>query len=153
MIHYLKGDATQPDHAGIKFIVHVCNDIGKWGKGFVLALSRRWDEPEMNYKSWYILGTIKLGRVQLVQVDSEIIVVNMIAQHGIRKQGNHSPIRYDALETCLEKIDLFIKDRYPEATIHMPKIGAGLAGGDWPVIEQIIQEKLMDQEVYVYTLP
>ncbi|MEV6001124.1 Appr-1-p processing protein, partial [Streptomyces griseomycini] len=27
---------------GVKVIAHVCNDIGGWGKGFVLAVSRRW---------------------------------------------------------------------------------------------------------------
>lgn len=38
---YLKGDATCPQAKGVKIICHVCNDIGGWGKGFVLALSKR----------------------------------------------------------------------------------------------------------------
>jgi hypothetical protein len=29
-----------------KLICHICNDLGGWGKGFVLALSRRWEGPE-----------------------------------------------------------------------------------------------------------
>ena len=33
-ITYLQGDATQPQASGIKIIVHVCNDLGGWGKGF-----------------------------------------------------------------------------------------------------------------------
>lgn len=41
-INYLKGDATNPASAGNKIIVHVCNDIGGWGKGFVMAISKRW---------------------------------------------------------------------------------------------------------------
>lgn len=153
MIYYIKGDATQPFMAGNKLIVHVCNDIGKWGKGFVLAISRRWNEPELKYKTWHLSGTMKLGKIQLVKVDSEITVVNMIAQHGIKRQGNRSPIRYDALETCLEKVNFFIKNYSPGTTIHMPQIGTGLAGGDWFVIEQIIEKKLMDHKVYIYTLP
>lgn len=47
-IKYLKGDATQPLVSGNKIIVHVCNDIGAWGKGFVLAISKRWAQPEKN---------------------------------------------------------------------------------------------------------
>ena len=39
-INYLKGDATQPHSQGTKIIVHVCNDLGGWGKGFVLAISK-----------------------------------------------------------------------------------------------------------------
>jgi hypothetical protein len=37
----------------------------------------------------------------------------------------------------------------------MPRMGAGLAGGDWEVIELLIQETLCasDVAVYVYDLP
>ncbi len=39
-IQYLKGDATSPQAKGTKIIAHICNDIGGWGKGFVLAVSK-----------------------------------------------------------------------------------------------------------------
>lgn len=45
-ISYLKGDATNLVIPGNKIIVHICNDIGAWGKGFVLAVSKRWSESE-----------------------------------------------------------------------------------------------------------
>ncbi len=40
-IRYIKGDATQPQAGGNKVIAHVCNDLGGWGKGFVMAISKR----------------------------------------------------------------------------------------------------------------
>lgn len=40
-IIYLKGDATNPIAKGNKIIAHICNDAGGWGKGFVLAISRK----------------------------------------------------------------------------------------------------------------
>lgn len=43
--NYLTGDATAPGGTGTRIIAHVCNDIGHWGKGFVLAISKRWPEP------------------------------------------------------------------------------------------------------------
>ena len=46
-IIYLKGDATKPEGLGTKIIAHVCNDVGLWGKGFVLAVSKRWKFPEI----------------------------------------------------------------------------------------------------------
>ena len=55
-IRYLKGDATCPQAKGVKLICHVCNDLGGWGKGFVLALSRRWDRPEAEYRAWHAQG-------------------------------------------------------------------------------------------------
>ena len=48
-INYTKGDATSPAERGNKIIAHVCNDLGGWGKGFVLAVSARWSEPEQHY--------------------------------------------------------------------------------------------------------
>jgi hypothetical protein len=47
------GDATAPAGSGPRVIVHVCNDVGKWGRGFVLALSRKWAEPERRERAWY----------------------------------------------------------------------------------------------------
>ncbi|MBV9509840.1 MAG: Appr-1-p processing protein, partial [Caulobacteraceae bacterium] len=52
-ITYLKGDATQPTGKGNKIIAHICNDLGGWGKGFVLALSKRWPQPEAAFRQWY----------------------------------------------------------------------------------------------------
>ena len=51
-ITYLQGDATQPQSKGNRIIAHVCNDLGGWGKGFVLAISKRWPEPEAEYRLW-----------------------------------------------------------------------------------------------------
>ncbi len=70
-IVYVVGDATRPSGDGARIIVHVCNDVGGWGKGFVLAVSRRWPEPEREYRRWYRErgpDEFALGRVQFVQV-------------------------------------------------------------------------------------
>nr|WP_218025660.1 hypothetical protein [Capsulimonas corticalis] len=45
-ITYTIGDATDPPRDEPGIIVHVCNDIGAWGKGFVMAISKRWKQPE-----------------------------------------------------------------------------------------------------------
>src|SRR5215472_3146493 len=81
-IIYIKGDATCPQAKGIKIICHVCNDIGGWGKGFVLAVSRRWKQPEAEYRAWHAAGKqggFGLGAVQFVQVEPYIWVANMVA--------------------------------------------------------------------------
>ena len=49
-INYLVGDATRPVGEGVKLIIHCCNDIGAWGAGFVVALSKRWEGPEKCYR-------------------------------------------------------------------------------------------------------
>lgn len=150
-IHYLQGDATAPIGTGQKAIIHVCNDIGAWGAGFVLAISKRWPYPEAQYKAWCQTKTnFTLGFVQPVRVANDITVINMIGQRGIRSIRNLCPLRYDALETCLTKVAGYCKQN--NMSVHMPRIGCGLAGGDWEKVEEIINKTLIlhGLEVYVY---
>lgn len=149
-IRFLPGDATAPEGDGPKIIAHICNDIGAWGKGFVLALSRRWDQPRIAYRDWYTAGAaagFTLGGVQFVSVDSGLWVANMIGQHGIRRSNSGPPIRYTALTQCLAQVAA--QARVLGASVHMPRIGCGLAGGDWSQVEQIIKATLSDSGVPV----
>ena len=149
IILYIKGDATAPIGSGVKVITHICNDIGGWGKGFVLALSKKWKMPEEAYRQWYkSQEEFTLGAVQFVNVENELYVANMIGQQGIYKNTNGlPPIRYEAVRQCLKKVALFAMEQ--KASIHMPRIGCGLAGGKWELIEQIIKEELIDKEIAV----
>ncbi|MDR6463692.1 macro domain-containing protein [Chryseobacterium sediminis] len=152
-IQYLKGDATAPQAKGIKIIAHICNDIGGWGKGFVLAVSKRWEAPEKEYRSWHRFrskNNFALGEIQLVQVEKYIYVANIIGQKGIKTGSNGVPVRYDAIEKALEKLSN--EALQLNASIHMPRIGCGLAGGKWEEIEPIIERALLakDLQVYVY---
>ncbi|MEU5878863.1 macro domain-containing protein [Spirillospora sp. NPDC047279] len=152
-IAYLRGDATSPQAKGVKVIAHVCNDLGGWGKGFVLAISRRWPEPEKAYRAWYRQRSgndFGLGAVQLVQVDPYTWVANMVAQRGIKPSRKGPPIRYDALDTCLAALAPGAAGL--NASIHMPRIGCGLSGGKWERVEPLIQDRLVTKglDVTVY---
>ena len=155
-IIYTTGDATSPGGTGNKIIVHICNDIGGWGKGFVLALSKKWKAPEDSYRSWYRGETeipFELGQVQFVKVENNILVANLLAQHDIIPRSGIPPVRYDAVRQCLEKVAM--KALSLNASVHMPRIGCGLAGGKWEEIEIIVSQTLISQgiEVTVYDLP
>lgn len=149
-IEYVRGDATLPAGKGRRVIAHVCNDRNGWGKGFVLALSRRWPQPEAAYRSWYrarASNDFALGAVQLVQVETYLWVANMIGQHGTRTGSQGPPVRYDAIDTALATLAdhaLALK-----ASVHMPRIGCGLAGGRWEHIEPLIQHNLTGRDIPV----
>lgn len=147
-IYYLKGDATNPQGEGPKFICHICNDVGAWGAGFVLALSKKWKAPEYYYRLLDNVGYY-LGQVQYTCVENDIEVVNMIAQHGCGSENGVPPIRYDALRTCFLKVNQ--EAIRSKATLHMPRIGCGLAGGKWEEIEKILNE-IVTVDVYVYDI-
>ena len=154
-IRYLTGDATVPAAEGNKIICHVCNDVGGWGKGFVLALSKRWPQPEADFRQWHRdreHNDFALGAVQFVQVEPDLWVANMVGQHGLKRAGGKPPIRYEAVETALSMVaDEAAKQK---ASVHMPRIGCGLAGGTWDRIEPIIHRTLCERgiEVFVYDL-
>ncbi|MFI2374701.1 macro domain-containing protein [Streptomyces sp. NPDC018964] len=149
-ITYVRGDATVPSVKGVKVIAHVCNDIGGWGKGFVLAVSRRWPEPEVAYRAWHrdrAANDFALGAVQLVQVERYVWVANMIGQRGTRTGSKGVPVRYEAIDTALGRL----ADRATEldASVHMPRIGCGLAGGTWSRIEPLITQRLVRRGIPV----
>lgn len=149
-ITYVRGDATVPSVKGVKIVAHVCNDIGGWGKGFVLALSRRWPEPEAAYRAWHrgrAANDFALGALQLVQVEPYVWVANMIGQRGVRTGSKGVPVRYEAIDAALAR--LAGPARELGASVHMPRIGCGLAGGTWSRVEPLVVERLVRRGVAV----
>jgi O-acetyl-ADP-ribose deacetylase (regulator of RNase III) len=147
---YLQGDATAPQAAGNKVIAHVCNDVGRWGKGFVMALSARWAAPEEAFSAWYAgraANDFGLGAVQLVPVEPDLWVANLVGQHGLTAKDGVPPIRYEAIEQGLGR--LAGEALRLGASVHMPRIGCGLAGGRWELIEPILLRTLCDKDIAV----
>ena len=163
-IEYVIGDATDPIGDGPKILAHVCNDVGAWGAGFSGAISRRWRRPEQEYRDWYVASmrhpgsvlAFGLGNTWFTPTGEGIWVASMVAQHGTRGRDNPTPIRYDALADCLATVAEFAFDGgFLVASVHLPRIGCGLAGGTWDRVEPIIAEELCGRgvAVIVYDLP
>ena len=96
----------------------------------------------------------KLGQIQPVKVNEYVTVVNMIGQStpggetfqiGTRKHY-FPPIRYESLTECLFRVAALYQDQ--NVNIVGPKFGAGLAGGDWKIIEKIINEVGLNITIY-----
>ena len=157
-IQYLEGDATRPVGNGRKILVHVCNDAGGWGKGFVVAISKRWQEPERQYRAWFRTGTedgksFTLGAVQFVEVERDLVVANLIGQHGTGVRRGQPPVRYESIRAGLGEVAARAIEE--SASVHMPRIGCGLAGGKWEEITPMIEAELIGKgvPVSVYDLP
>lgn len=149
-ITYLVGDATAPA-VRPAIITHIVNTEGKWGAGFVVAVSRRWPQPEQAYRERHRTVGLLLGTMHAVEVEPGLWVANMVAQYGVRSRSNPVPIRYDALRQCLEQVAPGA--RKLGATVVMPRIGTGLGGGAWTEVEPIVEEALVGVPVCVYDLP
>lgn len=172
-INYVTGDATRPrggEDGRPRIIVHVVNDKPAWGAGFVVALSARWRAPESSYRAWARsreqaeldpsaerrgaqYPPFELGQILIVQVEQNLYVANVLAQHGIRWEGDVPPIRYEALEQGLGRVAEWAAAR--GASVHGPRLGAGLAGGQWGLVERMLTEAFCarDIPVTIYDLP
>jgi O-acetyl-ADP-ribose deacetylase (regulator of RNase III) len=176
MVNYIVGDATEPVvDSGIRIIVHINNDCGAWGGGFTAALSKKWSQPEEKYREWhsYVLNNMSflpLGQIQLVEIPlyrggAPLYVANMIAQHKFVSVDNPVAVRYNELAKCLHSLNEWAKNMVAMrkemiktedkcvVTFHMPRIGCGIAGGDWNTVLPIISILSNGNEVYVYDLP
>jgi O-acetyl-ADP-ribose deacetylase (regulator of RNase III) len=155
-VRYVEGDATAPEGPGTKIIAHCCNNVGVWGAGFVMALSRRWDRPEGEYRAWAERQGSRfqalLGAMQLVPVESDVMVANIVGQNGVvgRTANGEIPVRYEAIAKGFGFIAKYAKD-HPEKTVsvHMPRIGCALAGGSWAEIEPLIDRAFVTNQIPV----
>ena len=145
----LKGDLIKfTEEGNFDVIVHGCNCFCNMGAGVAKAIKRSFPEAyktdcmtKKGYKK-------KLGTISGCTVDRNgrrFIVLNGYTQYNYGK-GKH--LNY----TALRKIFKEIADMYPTSRIGYPKIGAGLAGGDWKIIKKIINEELegMDHTLVVF---
>jgi len=158
MLKYLLGDATDPIKKPA-IIAHVCNDIGLMGSGFVVPLYTKNPKVKSEYVRWYrdtqeglAKPPLRLGEVQVLEFQKDVLVANMIAQQETIRTNRH-PLKYEALDTCL--LSVYEKAVSSGLSVHMPRIGAERAGGTWSEIEKVILKVIakFPVESYVYTLP
>ncbi len=170
------GDVTNPQrtHQNIReivFLPHVCNDLGGWGAGVVLAISKKWKGAEFIYRAFIakhgkgkMLSTTGFWNSNENDVNDDIVICNMIAQSGYKSKDNPRPLNYKALVKCMEDVakqlefnKLILETIVGSEVlhrIHCPKFGSDLAGGNWEFITCLIEDiwlaKGIDVVVYEY---
>lgn len=153
-ITYLRGDATKPRGSGARLIVQVVNDRAIiWGAGFARVVRKTWPLAQGAFRTWALNGrNLVLGNVHFQEVDESLTIASMVCQHGFGPSPKPR-IRYLSLEKCLEQVAGYASSR--KATIHMPRIGCGQAGGSWSIVSELIENMLSDKglNVTVYDLP
>jgi O-acetyl-ADP-ribose deacetylase (regulator of RNase III) len=124
-------------------IVHGCNCMVQMGKGIAKSIKQQFPEACDADQRTTKGDRAKLGAVTAADVargERRFTVVNAYTQYDYRPPGPN--VDYDAIRSAMREV----KRRFTGKRIGYPKIGAGLAGGDWPRIAGIIDEELSGED-------
>lgn len=153
-IIHVVGDAVEPEASSPRIVTFMVNDAtATWGGGFAKQVALRHGEAQIAYRRLVEedRSRLALGSVSLLQMEDLLYYAPIVAQRGFGK-SNEPRIQYAALERALKSLG--IKAAELGATVHMPRIGAGAAGGNWDIIREMIREYVGPfAQVYVYDLP
>lgn len=147
MIKYVNGDLFR---AKEEILIHGCNCFNTMGAGVARMVKTYYPEAaivdlETEYGSKEKLGSYTCtDAIPHYYRGQSIVIVNAYTQYSLG--GNRVNVDYDAVRKVMEEI----KEDFKGYTKCMPKIGAGLAGGDWNKIERIINEVIGSEEIVVY---
>jgi O-acetyl-ADP-ribose deacetylase (regulator of RNase III) len=154
-LNYIKGDLFTTD---CEIIAHGVNCRGKFGSGVAGQIRKLYPRVREAYLEKHELYGWKLGQIQFVYANGPervkgqpYWIVNMATQDACGYDGKVY-VDYLAVELCFNTLFRFCE--YNKDRIAIPKVGCGLAGGEWPQVESILLKLLQnrDLEVNVYTL-
>jgi len=145
-IIYKKGNVFDTE---CKLIMHGCNAQGVMGSGIALQIKEQYPVAYLTYRNHYLEHGLRLGDVIVAPTHDKRIILNAITQEYYGRDKNITYVDYAAIRICMSYVKvMFMLDK----DIAMPKIGCGLANGDWNIVEEIINEQLEEFNVEVWEL-
>ena len=120
-------------------IVHGCNCFCTMGAGIARVIQDEFPEAYAADLVTVKGDRSKLGDFSFATVkrnERQITIVNGYTQFHFH--GESVLVDYDAVQNVFKKV----KQQFSGKRIGYPKIGAGLAGGDWEKIAKIIDREL-----------
>jgi O-acetyl-ADP-ribose deacetylase (regulator of RNase III) len=145
----IDGDLIELTRQGeFDVITHGCNCFSNMGAGIAPKIARAFRADSYPMERQETSGNInKLGQIEYknfgISPEKSVTVVNSYTQYV--PNARMRPLDYEALTLCMRKIN----HTFPGKKIGLPKIGAGLAGGDWERIRTIIQNELSEMDIIV----
>lgn len=144
MLKYVKGDLFDVK-SGI--IAHCVNCRGAFGSGVAGQIAKLYPGAKTAYIMVHERSGWQLGKIQFIQVaaNPDLIIANVAGQDDYGT--DRVQVDYSALAIGLEKVFKFAE--LEDLPVALPKIGCGLAGGNWETVERIITMLLMKYPIGV----
>lgn len=139
-IEVLKGDLLEKiDEFNV--IVHGCNCFCVMGAGIALQIKKKFPQAYMADLDTVAGDKSKLGTYTKA-MHNQTTIINAYTQYNTTNEVN---VDYNAIREVFTKLN----KHYSGSLVGIPKIGAGLAGGDWDKIYNIISEVTPDLYIKV----
>jgi len=136
----IKGDLIKLALDGVfDVIIHGCNCQCAMGAGIAKSIKLHFHEAYEADLQTVKGDESKLGSISFATVireNRELIIVNGYTQYHWR--GSGVLVDYDAIRSVMNEV----KSSFSGKRIGYPRIGAGLAKGDWETISRIIDQEL-----------
>lgn len=145
ILYYVNEDLLASfQHSDLDAIVHGCNCFHTMGSGIARKIAIEFPEAlEADIKAWEKGDWSKLGNYSI----ADTVYGKIINAYTQFNPGLCPPHElYDNIKKVFTKINSDFKGKI----IGIPKIGAGIAGGNWEIIAQIIQEATPDVKIVVF---
>lgn len=127
-------------------ILHGCNCFHIMGAGIARYLRTHYPQIYEVDKTTPYGSRKKLGTVSYAVISPELIIGNCYTQFNIYGENGKPPAVYPAISKCLRDA----VSKYPDYHFRLPKIGCGLAGGDWDLVEKMYLEELSSVSYTVF---
>jgi O-acetyl-ADP-ribose deacetylase (regulator of RNase III) len=146
-----EGDLLELALAGnFDVIVHGCNCQCTMGAGIAYNIKKAFPEAFEADLATQKGERAKLGTISAAEVVRDGVsftVVNAYTQFHWHGPGVLAD--YDAIRSAMR----LVKEQYPGKRIAYPRIGAGMAKGDWTLIAAIIKRALEGEDHTLVELP
>lgn len=145
-IRYTKGDVTElADSGEFDVLVHGCNCFNTMNSGVALAIATKWPGVRVADNRTERGDMDKLGTYTTYQSFSGLIIVNAYTQYNYGREGA-CLFNYLAFQSILHELQEYdgLSEFVGKASFLAPKIGSGLAGGDWSLISWMIEHSPLD---------
>lgn len=136
MLYYEDGDLLTGPY---DIICHQTNCQGIMGAGLAKQIADRY--PMVEYRNIYYYNHAKhpmLGTILGTRLPDNKVCINLYAQNRFGRKGRYTD--YQAFQQCLDRLVNELEDSANEIIAFPYGIGCGLAGGDWSVIEPMLEE-------------
>lgn len=129
-----------------KHIAHGVNCQNKMGSGIAKVLFEEYPQVKSSYHEFCSAMPLhrRLGEVQPVDCGG-LTAYNCFTQFNYGYGGNKY-VSYEAIIKCFKTLNMYLKGQ----ELAIPRIGCGLAGGNWTVVSALINEVTPDISIYTY---